>query len=168
MSNEITSEKIRAMAQSLSLPGEYRSPFYGIDKICRDAAHMLRTLADEREQSPAVTDEICKRASDAFKQADPDWNEPTAHYIQRWRTTLKAIAPLLQSPDRYCRTTPDGNCVSEDPHCMHQKPAVVVNSGADVDAMNLRHGERYGVDWIYAELQESLPASPTPGESDAK
>ena len=29
-----------------------------------------------------------------------------------------------QRPDRYCYTTPDGDCTSKDPRCMHQPVGV--------------------------------------------
>lgn len=35
-------------------------------------------------------------------------------------------------PDRFCITTPDGNCVSEDPRCMHNKQATVDEGGAGI------------------------------------
>lgn len=31
----------------------------------------------------------------------------------------------------------------------NQKKPVVVSSDADADEMNVKHGEAYGVDWIY-------------------
>lgn len=32
-------------------------------------------------------------------------------------------AKVYAAPDKYCVTTPDGNCISEDPRCMHNTPA---------------------------------------------
>jgi len=40
--------------------------------------------------APKITDDMCERAATAFAIANPDWAEPRAHYMQRWRVALEA------------------------------------------------------------------------------
>ncbi len=42
-----------------------------------------------------------------IQDGEPDW------VAEVYRT-------LMGEPDEYCETTPDGDCVSKDPRCMHQ------------------------------------------------
>ena len=43
-------------------------------------------------------------------------------------------APKSSAPDAHCVTTPDGDCVSTDPRCMHQAPAPISARRAQMDA----------------------------------
>jgi hypothetical protein len=46
--------------------------------------------------APKITDDMCERAATAFAIANPDWAEPRAHYMQRWRVALEAA--LKETP----------------------------------------------------------------------
>lgn len=43
-------------------------------------------------------------------------------------------APKSSAPDAYCVTTPDGDCVSTDPRCMHQSAAPISARRAEMNA----------------------------------
>lgn len=69
----------------------------------------MRDALDQERQDHAVT-------KDDFAR------EKTARIAQD--AELKVLrAKVYDAPDKYCVTTPDGNCISEDPRCMHNTPA---------------------------------------------
>ncbi len=53
-----------------------------------------------------------------------------------WQAAWKAAVAQQPAADGYCATREDGECVSSDPRCMHNKPAAV-------DEATRRDAERY-------------------------
>lgn len=55
------------------------------------------------------------------KTRDISVEEVEAHSGENWK-----LAGTSTAPDRHCHTAADGECVSEDPRCMHQPVAPMV------------------------------------------